>query len=784
MGEQRGAVTRFAPREPANGADLAHRQGYIPALSSKARIALVGNYAPRQCGIATFSTDLREKVREFEPDTEVDVYALEDASQNLDYRDVAATIAWDDPEAYRSAAAAIDASGVDAVWLQHEYGIFGGPDGEMVLDFVDRLATPLIVTLHTVLVDPSARQKTIIEHLARRASKVMVMSRHARDLLAEEYGVAHDRIALIEHGAPERPFGRQEAFKERLGLSGKTVLMTFGLLGPGKGLEHVIEALPAIVQQHPEVVYRIVGKTHPNLIARDGEAYREKLQQLANDLGISRHIEWDDRFLETEELLDQLEGCDIYLTPYPNMQQSTSGTLSYAVALGKPVVSTPYIHARELLAEEVGVLVEQNDPAAIADAVNELLDDPDRLGAMGRRAYRRGQRTVWPRFAAAAAALVREVIPSREPTRAALRRPNPAAIFALSDGTGLLQHSLGPVPDRRHGYCLDDNARALMLTMRMERSDQTDAAALTYASFIQHAWNEERGIFRNFMRFDRSWCEDAGSDDANGRAIWALGDCCARAHDPALRQWARRLYDTALPHMEAIDSPRALAFMVLGALGVLEQDPEHGASRDLVRRSCDMFCRLVEESRRPDRTWFEMMLAYDNPRLSEALIAAGTALDRFRWVEIGLDTLQWLAEHQYASEGHFRPVGSDSLGKSDLPPLPFDQQPLEALAAIEASSSAWRASGDDLWFDRARRAYDWFFGANDRGVALADPATGRCRDGLTPHGANENCGAESILAFHLSYHSMLALSRHAADKTGDTALAETVKGFAPGLAHS
>ena len=306
----------------------------------------------------------------------------------------------------------------------------------------------------------------------------MVMNRHSRDLLARHYGAPHEILDVVPHGAPDRPFGRQVEFKARLGLTGHTVLTTFGLLGHGKGLETAIEALPAIVAKHRDVIYRIVGATHPNLVATEGETYREGLRALAAELGVADHIQWDNRFLETDELLDQLEACDIYITPYPNLQQSTSGTLSYAVALGKAVVSTPYLHARELLADGVGQLVEPHSSAAIADAVNALLDEPQRLAAMQRRAYARGRETIWPRFAEGSAQLIEHAVtPAVRPAPVAAA-PALGAVLTMSDATGMLQHAIGIVPDRGHGYCLDDNARALMLMNLAENIDPIILKAL------------------------------------------------------------------------------------------------------------------------------------------------------------------------------------------------------------------------------------------------------------------------------------------------------------------
>lgn len=745
--------------------------GRIPAPK---RVALIGNYTPRKCGIATFTADIFNKLSEFHPGISVDVYALDDPHQPMAYGDIAGTIVRNDAESYAQAARRINDSGVDAVWLQHEYGIFGGPDGEMVLDFVDRLAAPLILTPHTVLGDPSLRQRDILERLVARASRIMVMSRHSRDLLVERYHAPAEILEVVAHGAPDRPFGRQEQFKAKLDLSDRTVLMTFGLLGPGKGLECVIEALPAIVERHPKVIYRIVGATHPNLVATEGEAYRERLIALADELGVADHLLWDNRFLETEELLDQLEACDIYITPYPNMQQSTSGTLSYAVALGKAVVATPYLHARELLADGAGELVEPRSAEAIAAKINGLLDDPARLVSLQRRAYARGRETIWPRFAAGAAALIEGAVVNAAPPAPVTRTPSIEGVLAMSDATGMLQHSIGIVPDRLHGYCLDDNVRALMLMNVAEGIDPQVRQRWwqVYASFIQHAWNPEAKAFRNFMRFDRSWCEDIGSEDSNGRTLRALGQTVELAADPSQAFWAIRWFDTALPHCNSLGSPRAVAFTMLGAAAVLRAKPGHGAARTFLAEGADFLNRLLDSSRRPDWAWFEAVLGYDNPRLSQALIEAGLALDEPRYTKAGLDSLAWIAQQQLAASGHFRPVGSDTFGHPHAS-LPFDQQPLEAQAAIEAAASASRADRDSKWQEHALAAWRWFFGANDRGVVLADLASGRCRDGINPRGLNENCGAESILAFQLAHYSLIGLLRgQQGDSSGERFVGE------------
>ncbi|WP_296679607.1 glycosyltransferase family 4 protein [Novosphingobium sp.] len=749
-------------------------------------LALIGTYVPRKCGIATFTADVAEQLGHYHQEIATSVYAFDKGKSGLEYPSGVNRIDQDDRDAYIATARRINESAPDAVWLQHEFGIFGGPDGEMVCDLVDRIAAPLVITFHTVLSEPNANQRRIVEHLISRASRIMVMSVHGHELLVKLYKAPADRVAIIPHGAPDRPFGREADFKRVLGLGESNVLMTFGLLGPGKGLEHAISALPGIVSRHPDTIYRIVGATHPNLVAHEGEAYRERLIALAEQLGVAGHIQWDNRFLDTPELLDQLEACDIYLTPYPNLQQATSGTLSYAIALGKAVVATPYVHARELLADGVGVLVEPSSSKAIADAVNALLDDPDYLAATRRRAYAEGRKTIWPRFSDASAALVQSAAvqpPGEIPLSAT---PGLNGFLAMCDATGMLQHAIGIVPDRRHGYCLDDNARALILMNHAPAISPVDRLSWTstFASFIQYAWNPDRNHFRNFMRFDRTWCEDEGSDDSNGRALWALGDTAEHSPFADMQDWARHLFDQTLHTLDGVESPRALAFGMIGACAVLRVEGRHAAAEALIHRGAGLLERLLTASRRPDWAWFETVLGYDNPRLPQALIEAGSVLGRSDWTDLGLDTLDWIAERQVAANGMFRPVGSESFGL-DHGQMPFDQQPLEAQAAIEAALVAYIEQPAKRWADHATTAYRWFLGANDRGVILGDIASGRCRDGVTPRGVNANCGAESILAFQLGH---VALQRLLADRrttqcVGET-LAEVDHEPAPSLAHS
>ena len=724
-----------------------------------AHVALIGGYSPRRCGIATFTADIYQSLKTASSDVVIDVYAMTPApGHTLFDPAVRAAIVEFDPASYHRAAEAINASGADAVWLQHEFGLFGGPAGDMVLELTDRIAAPLMITLHTVIPDPDPAQASVMARLVSRAAKLIVMSQRSRVLLIEVYGADPDQIAVIAHGVPDRPFGRAAQFKQKFGFAGRQIVLTFGLLSPGKGIEAVVRALPAIAADHPDLLYCIVGATHPNLIAHEGEAYRAGLQKLVAELAMERHVHWIDAFVETGELLDLIEAADVYVTPYPGAAQSTSGTLAYAVALGKAVVSTPYVHAQELLADDHGVLVPFGDSAAMAAQIGALLDDPVRLQALQQRAYARGRAMIWPAFAAQCL----DVITAVCCTAAPLPDPQPiglGGLLRICDDTGILQHSVYNVADRAHGYCVDDNARALMLANRLgaEAEPLRSRLAQTFAAFVQSAWNPQTGQFRNFMDFGRNWLEPRGSEDSCGRTLWALGAAVHDAPGAALRHWALDLFELSGRSALSFGSPRATAFAMLGADYLLTRQPDHALALTIVEQGADRLLALYAQARRPDWLWFEAVLAYDNCRLSEALIRAGARLAREDLAACGTATLRWILDQQRSPAGHFRPVGSDSFGRAYTAPRPFDQQPVEAWAAIDACAAAFAVTGDRAWLPPALAAYGWFAGANDRGVALGDPRSGTCHDGLNPRGLNLNEGAESVLSYQLATVAIRAL---------------------------
>jgi glycosyltransferase involved in cell wall biosynthesis len=747
---------------PFNGPPLRH-------------LALIGNFLPRKCGIATYTTDTYAALKASFPDLQVDVYAMDDHPGRYAYPpEVTRAISQNDRSAYLDTARAIETSGAQALWIQHEYGIYGGSAGELLIALLDRITIPVIATLHTVLETPNADERRVMEALLRRCAKVIVMAEKGRDILKRVHGLDDRKIAMIPHGVPDRSLADPAEHKPRFGWEGRDVILTFGLLAPNKGIESMIAAMPEIVASHPSALYVVLGATHPNLVAHEGEAYRDRLKALASEKGVAEQVQFIDAFVEYDELIDYLQAADIYATPYTNPAQITSGTLSYAVGVGKAVISTPYVHATEILADGHGVLVGFEDVEGFAREITRLLGDGSARAELSARAYARGRTMLWSCLAEKAVAQIGGALTSK-PRRLGkpaaelpILKADIAAVERMSDGTGMLQHSIYSIPDRRHGYCIDDNARALILMSEVPDLDPAvrDKWTSVYASFVQHAWNPDARRFRNFMNFDRSWCEDVGSEDSNGRTIWALGVTARDAKAQKHRDWAVAMFDTTASIALELGSPRAHAFAMLGAAAMLGAHPGHALSRTILTRFGDELIALLDAARRPEWTWFEIVLAYDNARLPEALIRAGMALGREDFTRVGLDTLGWIVSRQTSPEGRFRAVGTESFGRAYAEPLQFDQQPLEAQATIEACVAAHEATGDPHWSEEAMRAYRWYLGANDLELPLATAQDGGCFDGLMPTGLNRNQGAESILALQLANCAISTLSKAAANVAG------------------
>ena len=736
-----------------------------PNRSPISRIAFIGNYLPRQCGIATFTTDLCEAIAAEHSDTTCIAVPVNDVEDGYAYPPrVRFELTEKDLESYRRAADFLNINSVDLVCLQFEYGIFGGRAGSHILTLLRDLRVPIVTTLHTILREPDAHQRRVLIEVAGLSDRLVVMSKRGAEFLQEIYHVSPDKIDLIPHGIPDLPFVDPSFHKDLFGVEGKIVLLSFGLLSANKGIENVISALPAILAKHPNVVYFIVGATHPHVMRHDGEAYRFSLQWLAQEKGVEGQVIFYNRFVSLEELVEFIGAADIYITPYLNPAQIVSGTLAYTVGAGKAVISTPYWYADEVLADERGVLVPFRDPAALAEQVIDLLDNEAKRHGMRKRAYLYGREMIWPQVA-------RRYMESFQRARAERRHfsapgfvvkaldKRPAELPALkldhlrrmTDDTGMFQHAIFTVPNYREGYTIDDNARALTVSALLEELGNEETSELTsrYFAFVWYAFNSETGRFRNFMDYQRNWMEENGSDDSHGRTLWALGTVLGRSNTPALQSMAGWVFEKALPAILHTSSPRAWAFALIGIHEYLHRFAGDRRVGQVREQLAGRLLKLYQMNRADEWRWYEKSLTYCNAALPHALLMCGQGIPNNDMSEAGLESLSWLADLQHAEEagGHFVPIGSNGFYQRGGERARFDQQPVEAQAMVSACLEAHRITGNKSWYKEARCAFDWFLGRNDLDLPIYDPTTGGCRDGLHPDRPNENQGAESSLAY-------------------------------------
>lgn len=751
------------------------------------KIVLVGNHVPRQCGIATFTADLLASLTEEQVAEECWAVVMNDVPEGYRYpSQVRFEINQRVLQEYRLAADFLNMNRVDVVCLQHEYGIFGGENGSSILELLANLRMPIVTTCHTVLQAPSPGQMAVTKRIATLSDRMVVMSWKAVKILREVYGVPREKIVMIPHGIPDVPFVDPNYYKDQYGVEGKKVILTFGLLGPGKGIETMIEALPHVIKEHPEVVYIVLGATHPNLLKEQGEAYRFGLQRQARALGVSDHVIFHNRFVDLKELCDFLGAADIYVTPYLNREQIVSGTLAYAMGSGKATVSTPYWYAEEMLADGRGIITPFRDAHALAGHINYLLERETERHAIRKRAYTFCRTMVWKEAARRYLEVFSEVKKERESaprpvflstalTAAKGEVPQPRLdhIVRLTDDVGIMQHAKFIVPDRYHGYCTDDNSRALIAVLMAQEMIADSRAitnlACTYISFLHHAFNEETGRFRNFMGYDRRWLEQAGSEDSHGRALWGLGEAVALATSEDIRGAARELFEKALPVLIDFTSPRAWAYALVGIHAYLRRFSGDSKVRRIREMLATRLFDLYQRNAREDWPWIEDIVAYANGRVSQALIMSGRWLPDNDMLKAGLRSLEWLMEIQTDAKGHFVPVGNNGWYRRGGEKARFDQQPIEAHAMVDACHEAYRVTGDPKWLGHAQLCLEWFLGRNDLNAPLYDYKSGGCYDGLHADGPNRNQGAESTLVCFLS---LLHLSQLLNRQISEEALAK------------
>jgi glycosyltransferase involved in cell wall biosynthesis len=753
-----------------------------PALPN--RIAIVGNYLPRRCGIATFTTDLCDAIHAEYGATELLALPVNDTEEGYEYpARVRFELSEDNLASYRQAADFLNFSNIDLVCLQHEYGIFGGLAGAHILELLRRLRMPFATTLHTVLREPNPDQRRVMEEIATLSDRLIVMSQQSATILQEVFHVPAEKIDLIPHGIPDLPFTDPSFYKDAFGTEGKEVLLTFGLLSPNKGIENVIKALPQILERHSNVVYMVSGVTHPHILRREGDRYRQSLQNLAKELGVEASVIFHNRFVSPQEMVELIGAADIYITPYKHKAQVVSGTLAYALSAGKAIISTPYLHAMELLDDERGALVPFDNPEAIAAKTVELLDNDTARHAMRKRAYLYARDMVWSRVAQKYMKSFERIYNERlRNPRATFSAQNtekkldrlPALkldhLYRMTDHTGMVEHAVFVVPNYPEGYSTDDNARALIVTTLLEEigvhapANSADLAS-RYLAFLWHAFDPVTKRFRNSLTYECQWHEVEGSEDSHGRALWGLGTVLGRSKNAGLRGAAGRMFELAIPAAVEFKSPRACAFALLGLQEYLDSFPGDRAALSASDVLANRLLNSYRTHRSNDWKWFENGLSYSNARLPQALMRAGVRSGNEEMVLAAVEALDWLVSIQRCDvKGHFVPIGSEGFYSKTTEKARFDQQPVEACAEVSACLEAYRATGKGRWRKEAWSAFNWFLGDNDLQIALYDPATGGCRDGLHPDRANENQGAESTLSFLMALLEMRQVEEH--DGTG------------------
>ncbi|WP_256004374.1 MULTISPECIES: glycosyltransferase family 4 protein [Pedobacter] len=736
------------------------------------KIAYISTYPPRECGIATFNNNLLKAIGQYKNTVSEDsfVVAMNDSDNLNEYEypsEVKYVIRQENQKDYIRAADFINTGLADVCILEHEYGIFGGENGVYILPFIARLQKPLITIFHTVLKDPDYMQLTVLREIARHSSRIVVMSHRAVGFLTSIYGIPFDKIQLIEHGVPDLEPKANNPVKNLIAFKDRKVLFTFGLLSRNKGLETVIEALPKIVEKNPDVMYVVLGATHPGVIRSSGEEYRDSLKRLARKLNVENNITFINKFVSEEDLHDYLTACDMYITPYLNEAQITSGTLSYAVGAGAAVVSTPYWHAQELLADHRGRLFDFKDADGLANIVNELFADREKLQQMKADAFEYGLHIRWPRIGEVFVDVLDEAIDKflseRENGGKPIIDPDMMPAFSLAhiqrltDDTGIVQHAKYGIPNLKEGYCLDDNARALILTILAYQQNKSRAALdllPIYLSYIQYMQCDD-GNFRNFLSFKREYLDEVGSEDSFGRTIWALGYLINNAPNNSYREFASELFLKSVPHFKNLVHLRGIANTMIGLMHFLKSHPYDGHIREQIDQLAVPLKNAYKNNKQGHWHWFEEKLTYDNAILPLALLCHYEVTEDKESMDIALESMEYLTQKTLIN-GYLNPVGNDGwLYRDNGEMAIYDQQAIETMAMVLMYFKAYEITHDLAYIKQMYLSYQWFLGENSLHLPLYDHETKGCGDGLQPHGINRNQGAESTLAYWISHLTVL-----------------------------
>lgn len=731
-------------------------------------VSFISSYIPRRCGIATFTNDLSASLNNIDSEDgfNVDITAVTDTADGYKYPlEVKFEIRDRNVKDFKEAAYYLNLSDADVVSIQHEFGLFGGEAGSHILYLIESLHKPLVTTLHTILENPLPEQLKVMKEICSRSAKIVVQSLRACRMLNEIYGAPQEKISYISHGAPNVPFLDPAYYKDKFGLTGKKVILTFGLLGPGKGIEDVLNSLPAVVENYSDIMYIILGATHPHVKKNSGESYRTNLENIVAKHGLENNVMLINRFVETNQLLEFLLMSDIYVSPYQVREQIVSGTLTYALACGKAIVSTPYWYAEELLDDERGILVPFKNREKMSEALTDLLIDENKRNRIRKKAYDAGRLKTWNNVAKIYSGVFRQAI---EEHKVSYKRkfinsaksisPLPEISFThlknITDDTGVLQHSVFSIPNPNYGYCTDDNVRALLATFMyyLNFNDEDICPLISkYMGFVYYAFNGETGLFRNFMSYERKWLDESGAEDCNGRVIFILGYLIKNSKNNSYLALAKNLFDNSIKNMTGFKSPRAISFVIMGCIFYLKKFSGARDIKRILKNFSAMLHSLYESNHNAGWKWYENILTYVNGRIPQAMLMSGGFLSNVQYTKTGLESIEWLYNVLIGKEDNYLSlIGNDGWYVKGKRKARYDQQPLEIPALIDALWQAYKISGDKKWIDRISISFSWFMGNNLKQEMICDVATGACYDGLTQHGVNQNQGAESTVSWLLS----------------------------------
>lgn len=733
------------------------------------KVAYIGTYPPRQCGIGTFTNNLLKAIGaniNSENVTEhATVLALNESDGDYHYPpEVKFKLRQNHQRDYVSAAKFINLSTAEVCVLQHEFGIFGGDMGIYILPLIHRLEIPLIVTFHTVLQKPNHIQQTIVRQIAAKAAKIVVMSNKAVNMLEEIYEIQPDKIELIPHGVPAYNLPSIETIKQKFNFRDRKVLFTFGLISRNKGIETVLNALPPVVKKHPDLLYLVLGNTHPNVLKHSGEEYRNYLIQLAKQNGIAENVVFMKKFVDEKTLFEYLSAIDIYITPYLNEEQITSGTLSYAVGAGAAVVSTPYWHAEELLAEGRGCLFDFKNAEQLSEIIIDLLDNKEKLMQIRKKAYDYGHHFRWLnvggrylkafRESKESVKLEKQVRPVVDPTL--LPTFSLDHIQRLTDDTGIVQHAVYGIPNLKEGYCLDDVSRALIMALMSYRQNKNKIAfnlSPIYLSFI-HYMQTESGWFRNFLSFDRKFLDSEGSEDSFGRTIWALGYIISYSPTHSYYQFAKDIFFKSVARFDDLKHLRGVANTIIGICYYLRTDPDNTEIKGKLNALTKQLVESFEKTKTDDWKWFEDVISYDNGILPLSLFHSADITGNEEVLQTAKESTAFL-ESLTLPKGYLSPIGSEGWLQKQGKPALFAQQSIDVMAIILLFFQAYSTTKERHYVEKMYQSYMWYLGENELRLPLYDYETKGCCDGLDEHGVNQNQGAESTLSYLISHLTVL-----------------------------